>query len=37
MIDFLEQQGFKKITEEDKQTDWYKYISIKPDCFNSSD
>jgi hypothetical protein len=34
IIDFLEKKGYKKITEEDKKTDWYKFISKKPDCFD---
>jgi len=33
--DFLEKQGLREITEEDKQTDWYKFISKKPDCFGT--
>ncbi|MBF0473534.1 MAG: hypothetical protein HQK91_13425 [Nitrospirae bacterium] len=32
---FLEGQGMREITEEDKKTDWYKFVSKKPDCFNS--
>jgi hypothetical protein len=31
---FLEEQGLREITEEDKKTDWYKFISKKADCFD---
>jgi hypothetical protein len=34
--DLIVSLGGKEITDEDRQTDWYKFISKKPDCFNKS-
>lgn len=33
--DLILKIGGREITEEDKKTDWYKFVSKKPDCFNS--
>jgi len=32
---FLKKEGFQKVTEADKKTDWYKFASKKPSCFKS--
>lgn len=34
--DLLLKKGYREITKEDEQTDWYKFLSKKPDCFNSN-
>jgi hypothetical protein len=32
--DLIISTGGREITKEDEQTDWYKFVSKKPDCFN---
>jgi hypothetical protein len=32
--DLLVKLGYREITAEDEKTDWYKFLSKKPDCFN---
>ncbi len=32
---FLKKESLKKVTEEDKKTDWYKFASKKPSCLKS--
>ena len=33
IIEYLEKNGFREITKEDKKTDWYKELSKLPECF----
>ncbi|MBF0559932.1 MAG: hypothetical protein HQL08_14265 [Nitrospirae bacterium] len=33
IVDLIESMGGRRITEEDKKTDWYKFAFKEPSCF----